>query len=305
MFSEEVVGRFYVFQLACLLVWTTVACRSMQQIREFQHEQWQITSICLFVVYCLLEFVRVVDTVYTDLSTGHIYTTWGIVPMWARMYAWILRDVILFKAINVYLEHAFVWTHLLLGAKVPRHLLTMQSCCCYLGNIILGTAATLFMVWNDQFWQPVCVLGQLPTAIMLIVNCTILHDCLKRVPDCKERRQADRINKLMLGSSALLLLVFPTLIILRMIELYGKPLAAVASASYGSSILAISPPSIFGIEKSVDLSMEIVEVTIGGVQCLLLLLRPLRHPRPGEPLVTTSEDVGRRIAARAATKKVS
>jgi len=303
-FGERTTNAFYVVQLVSFVIWCMCARRMVKQQEKYQTEDWQVKAVGLFIGYCFFEFFRIIDCAYTDFDTGLIYCVWGIVPWWMRIYAWVLRDVLMFKGICVYLEHALVWTHHCVGTKVPQGLLVAQRVFCYFGNVVFLVGATLYMTRNDQFWQPVCALGQVPPNVMVAIACYYLRGYLKQVPDGKERAHAVVVNSALLVAAAACLLVFPPWAIPRMLTLYREPAAAVSTVSYGSSMLLVPPPAYAGLGNHLDLFLESVELSVGWCGCLGLLFRSLHEPGPGESLVLSSEEVGAAVA-KATGKKAS
>lgn len=293
--DNSTTSLFYAVQMISFVIWCVCAWRMVQRQKEFQHNAWQVKATQLFAGYVLCEFFRIVDCAYTEMDTGLIYSIWGVVPWWVRLYAWMVRDVLMFRGICVYLEHALVWTHCYLQEPVPKTLLTAQMVFCYFGNAVFLVAGTLYMVQNDQFYQPLCALGQVPPNMVVAMACYYLHKCLKRVPDCEELRHATIINYSLLVAASTCLLVFPPWAGPRLMELYSRPLAAISTVPHGSSMLFAAAPCFKGTGAHLDLFLESVELSVGWCGCVGLMIKPMRRPEAGEPLVLSPEDVGKAI----------
>merc|ERR1719277_1354453 len=119
----------------------------------------------------------------------------------------------------------------------------------------------------------------------MAVSGIYIRGCLKRVPKCPARASGFTMSTFLLCGNVVVLLIFPAWCTFRLLELYGQPLAAIASVPYGDSILWTPPPSVFGTGLKVDLFVEVVELSIGWLWCLGIGLLPLRVPESGEPLV--------------------
>jgi len=304
MFSVRIACFLYAGQLVSLLVWLIGAFTLRLRQRKLQHAEWHCKAGKLFLGYCVLEFFRIVDCVYTDFDTGVIHSVWGVVPWWLRIYSWVLRDVLMFKGICVYLEHALVWTHSFLDCPVPKTVLIMQQIFCYFGNVVFFVGSTLFMIRNDQFWQPVCAMGQIPPNIGVALACFYLSSCLKQMPDCEELRHGVVVNKALLVAAFSVLCMFLPWAVPKMIKLYGRQAAMHATIPAGTSVLFASPTSFIGGDHQIDIVVEMVELTVGWCGFTGLLLPSARTPGPGEPLVLSSKQIGRSLAAMAG-KKIS
>ena len=152
MFGEAWVQIFYVVQLSSLAVWFVGAWKVLVNQSKYQHAEWHHTAARLYMGYCMLELLRIADCGYTDWDTGMMYNIHGIMPWWVRLYAWVLRDVLMFRGVCVYLEHALTWSSTCLNQPVPKTLLRGQQLACLFGNLVFLFGSTLYMINNDQLW---------------------------------------------------------------------------------------------------------------------------------------------------------
>lgn len=306
---------FYVVQLCSWLVWCVGALQLVRQQKKVPHAEWHSTAAWLFVGYCFFELPRIVDVVYTDFETGVPYSVWGILPWWTRIYAWVLRDVLMFRGIVVYVEHALVWSHTCMEWPLPHSVLLLQKACCFFGNVIFFVGATLYMGQNNQFWQPVCALGQVPPNVAVGVATFYLSRCFPKVPDCEEKRHAMLVNSALLFAAVTCVCVFVPWAITLLMNPLKMGLQVHPGASAGSPIFHLPPPPFLSgfldgtiVDQKLDLMVEIVEVSVGW--CGLIGLRIISSSRSGssEPLVRTSKEIGLLVAEvseKTATKKSS
>jgi len=304
MFGTNSACILYGAMLVSLLLWSCFSVRLLWQLKRFQHEEWHARAAWLFFGYCILEFLRIMDSAFTDSETGIIYSIWGVVPWWLRNYSWALRDIIMYRGICIYLEHAVVWTHSCLGGSVPRKLIWMLKVSCYFGNGVFIVSVTKFMAENDQFWTPCVAMGQVPPNIAVAIVCYYLYRKLQNVPDCEESRHAIIVNMALLVAAFSVVCVFTPWAVPRMQDLWTRQLSVHPGIPSGSSILFSTAPSFFGAgDRQLDLSLELVEFTVGWCGFLGLNCRSLCAPVAGEPVVYSSEEVGQLVARNA--KKLS
>lgn len=304
MFNATVALIVYVVQVVSLLVWSIGALQLLWQQRTLQHAEWHRKAAHLFVGYCVCEFFRTIDNLYPDFETGVVFSAWGVFPWFVPIFAWVLRDVLMFRGICVYMEHALIWSHTCMGWPVPRAMLRMQQVLCYFGNIVFFIAGVIYMTKNNQFWQPVAAIGQVPPNIAVAIVCYYLYRCLQKVPDCEESRHAIVVNLSLLVAAFSCIVVFVPWAVPKMLELYPQQLTVHPTIPAGSPVFFASPPSFFGAgDRNFDLSVAFVELTVGWCGYVgLCLMRTLQAPPPGEPLVLSSEEIGR-IVAKTGVKK--
>jgi hypothetical protein len=182
-------------------------------------------------------------------------------------------------------------------------LLRMQQAFCYFGNAVFFVTATIYTTKNDQFWQPVAAMGQIPPNVAVATACYYLYRCLQKVPDCEESRHAIIVNISLLVAAFSCICVFVPWAVPKMIELYNRQLTVHPTIPSGTSVLYSSPPSfLYAGEREFDLSVAFVELTVGWCGFVGLLLRPMRKPAEGETLTQTSEEIGKLVAKMAVRK---
>lgn len=303
MFGIASTCTLYILQLVSLAIWSRGGLQLRGQLKTGQHAEWYAKAVWLFIGYCMFEFFRIFDCAYTDVETGIAYSVWGLGPWWMRTYSWVLRDILMFRGICVYLEHALVWSHSCMGWEIPTYLLRMQQVGCIFGNVVFFAAVTKYLGSNDQFWQPVAAMGQVPPNIAVAIACYYLYRCLQKVPDCEESRHAIIVNIALLVAAFSCICVFIPWAVPRMLDLYSRQLQVHPAFPAGASIFYASPPPFSTIsDRKLDLSLELVELTVGWCGFMGLKLRAPQEAVPGQPLVYSSEEIGR-LVARDGTKK--
>jgi hypothetical protein len=304
MFGVGITLALYAVQLVSLAEWIRGAVSLLGQQKKFQHAEWHAQAARLFMGYCILEFCRIIDGSYPDFEHGYVYSPWGVVPFGFKAYAWVLRDILMFRGICVYMEHALVWTHSCLGKPVPSSILTITKVGCYFGNVELAIAATIYLCKNNEFWQPVMAMGQIPPNVAVAIACYYLYGILQKVPDCEESRHAIIVNLALLVAAFSCTCVFIPWAVPKMLSLYSKPSSVHPGVPTGSSIMFETNPSFLGTgERQLDLSLELVELTVGWCGYFgLKLVMKTQCPAPGENLVLSSQEVGQ-IVAKSAGKK--
>merc|ERR1719183_3061485 len=104
----------------------------------------------------------------------------------------------------------------------------------------------IYMFNNNQFWQPIAALGQVPPNIAVAIACYYLYRCLQKVPDCEESRHAIVVNLSLLVAAFSCVCVFVPWAVPRLMDMYGRKLRVHPDIPTGSSMFRTPPPSWLG-----------------------------------------------------------